>query len=59
MYFQILLGFVLLAATAAAQSTAMLTGTVNDSSGAIIVSASVECRNTETDMLTILGVPDC
>ena len=34
----------------AAQSTALLTGTVNDPSGAVVQGAAVVCRNTETDM---------
>lgn len=34
----------------AAQSTALLTGTVNDPSGAVVPGAAVVCRNTETDM---------
>ncbi len=40
----------ILAANAAAQSTALLTGTVVDPSGAVIPSAQVVCRNAETDL---------
>src|SRR5215470_7124212 len=39
----------LASASALAQSTAVLTGTVIDPSGAAVVQANVVCRNTETD----------
>jgi hypothetical protein len=45
--FSLLLVF---AASAAAQSTALLSGTVNDSSGAVIPDAQVVCRHLETGM---------
>ena len=44
--------FLLFTAFAAAQSSALLTGKVNDASGAVIADAGVVCRNTETGMLS-------
>src|SRR5512142_288427 len=48
--YRLLLMFPLLAAGAAAQSTALLTGTVIDPSGSVVPAARVLCRNVDTDL---------